>query len=430
MYMKNIKAMTIIFTLFLSLVFSQKADLLTQQVNVENAIREKVEKTVDKFLDESQYLILVNARLEFKPLSVGSLNESGMNKEEQSMYPYTLIPGLEMPSIPTKQTIYQPKLNESSFQYSTDKYFLYGLEITIYVDEKISTGSLQQNIKTLVLKNMPEISDCEDCIKFETINFLSEGKSSSRYDELLEKIESLEEERRSAEQRLQNWRFEQLEDQLASSEDARSEWEKQARDREKLRRLDDSTRMANLQKIDRQYRAKQDSLYVLTSIKLDEALRGRIESEENTKKELLGLIKMQIQGEGASGQPISDETRSDLYTKRPTPLNSGMSSQMILMIVAVILLLLILFFIITKNKKTVYLKPKNSGTPPNVSENITFSKTSANENEEVQKSELQSLRQSAVSMSVSEKSGANQIVQDWLSDGAAEEDNEEQDNKE
>ena len=63
-------------------------------------------------------------------------------------------------------------------------------------------------------------------------------------------------------------------------------------------------------------------------------------------------------------------------------------------------------------------------------ENITFSKTSANENEEVQKSELQSLRQSAVSMSVSEKSGANQIVQDWLSDGAAEEDNEEQDNKE
>ena len=182
--MKNIKAMTIIFTLFLSLVFSQKADLLTQQVNVENAIREKVEKTVDKFLDESQYLILVNARLEFKPLSVGSLNESGMNKEEQSMYPYTLIPGLEMPSIPTKQTIYQPKLNESSFQYSTDKYFLYGLEITIYVDEKISTGSLQQNIKTLVLKNMPEISDCKDCIKFETINFLSDGKSSSRWTNL------------------------------------------------------------------------------------------------------------------------------------------------------------------------------------------------------------------------------------------------------
>ena len=31
-------------------------------------------------------------------------------------------------------------------------------------------------------------------------------------------------------------------------------------------------------------------------------------------------------------------------------------------------------------------------------------------------SELQSLRQQAVSMSVSEKSGSNQIVKDWLDD--------------
>ena len=428
--MKNIKAVVLIFSLFLSLVFAQKADLLTQQVNVENAIRAKVEKTVNKFLDEAQYLIIVNARLEFKPLSTGSLKESGFNKEEQSTYPYTLIPGLEMPSIPTKQTIYQPTIREGSFEYSTEKYFLYGLEITIYVDEKTSTGSLQQNIKTLIAKNMPEISDCDDCIKFETINFLAKGKSSNRYDELLEKIELLEEERRTAEENLQNWRFEQLEDQLASSEDARSEWEQQARDKENIRRLDDSSRMASLQKIDKQYRAKQDSLYILTSIKLDEALRGRIKSEENTKKELLGLIKMQIQGEGVGNQPISDETRSDLYTKRPTSLNSGISTQMVLIIIVIILLLSILFFMIIKNKKTVYLKPKNN-IENRSSEKVTFSKTSAHENDEVQKSELQSLRQSAVSMSVSEKAGANQIVQDWLGDGTAEEDeNEEQKNKE
>ena len=229
--MKNIKTTLIIINLFIAFVFAQKAELLTQQVNVENAIRTKVDQTVNKFLDESQYIIIVNARLEFKPLSVGSLNDSGFNKKEQSTYPYTLIPGLEMPSIPTKQTIYQPELGGGSFNYSTNKYFLYGLEITIYIDETISTGGLQQNIKTLILKNMPEISDCDNCIKFETINFLSSVKGNSRYDELLEKIDSLEKERRAAEERLQNWRFERLEDELASSEDARSEWEKQARNR-------------------------------------------------------------------------------------------------------------------------------------------------------------------------------------------------------
>jgi len=430
--MKNIKLIILIFNLFITLIFSQKAELLTQQVNVENVIRTKVEQTVNKFLDESQYIIIVNARLEFKPLSVGSLNESGLNKKEQSTYPYTLIPGLEMPSIPTKQTIYQSSLGNTSFEYATDKYFLYGLEITIYIDEKTSTGSLQQNIKTLIIKNMPEIADCADCIKFETINFLTDGKRSSRYDELLEKIEALEKERRDAEEKLQTWRFEQLEDQLASSEDARSEWEKQARDRENLRRIDDSTRMANLQKIDKQYRAKQDSLYVLTSIKLDEALRGRIESEESTKKELLGLIKMQIQGENIDQNKVSDDTRSDLYTKRPTTLNQGISTQMVLMIVAILVLLLILFFMIMKNKKPVYLKPKNNNNNSESNNNVTFTKTEAHNNDEVQRSELQSLRQSAVSMSVSEKTGANQIVQDWLSDGTTDDtdDTEEQDKKE
>ena len=43
--------------------------------------------------------------------------------------------------------------------------------------------------------------------------------------------------------------------------------------------------MLRLEQNEKKYRAKQDSLYVLTSIKLDEAVRGRIQSEENTKKE-------------------------------------------------------------------------------------------------------------------------------------------------
>ena len=42
--------------------------------------------------------------------------------------------------------------------------------------------------------------------------------------------------------------------------------------------------------------------------------------------------------------------------------------------------------------------------------------TQAHSNDDVLKSELHSLRQSAVSMSVSEKAGANQIVKDWLDD--------------
>ena len=47
--------------------------------------------------------------------------------------------------------------------------------------------------------------------------------------------------------------------------------------------------------------------------------------------------------------------------------------------------------------------------------------TQAYENDDVKRTELQSLRQKAVSMSVSEKAGANQIVKDWLGDTESEE---------
>ncbi len=81
-----------------------------------------------------------------------------------------------------------------------------------------------------------------------------------------------------------------------------------------------------------------------------------------------------------------------------------------------------------RNKQPVYLKRKDptnnnnekGGTPEGPrDDDVSYGQTQANENEEVVRSELQSLRQSAVSMSVSEKAGATQIVQDWLDDGSS-----------
>ena len=59
-------------------------------------------------------------------------------------------------------------------------------------------------------------------------------------------------------------------------------------------------------------------------------------------------------------------------------------------------------------------------------ESIDFDKTQANENSDVVRSELKSLRQSAVAMSVSQKDGANQIVLDWLETEGDDESNDSQ----
>ena len=155
--------------------------------------------------------------------------------------------------------------------------------------------------------------------------------------------------------------------------------------------------MANLEKIERVYRAKQDSLYVLNSIKLDEAIRGRIQSEENTKEELLNIIKLQIQGEGA-GDLSSDTEASILNSKRPLSSGSFMNGKNWLLIILIIALLMVLLIVVLRNKQPIYLKPKtpsnpdsgNTTTPQNdiVNEASEVVPTQAHSNDDVLKLSL------------------------------------------
>ena len=90
-------------------------------------------------------------------------------------------------------------------------------------------------------------------------------------------------------------------------------------------------------------------------------------------------------------------------------------------------LLVALLFLAIKKRKPIYLKPRVNNAPAsNTTDNLgTQSQeqlSQANKNSDVKQAELNSIRQSAVTMSVGQKEGATQIVQDWLeNDGASEE---------
>ena len=402
-----------------SILLSQNVELITQKINVENAIRDKVNVTINKLLDQSQYVIIVNARMDLKGFSMLEKQEDQAQSNTEKGY-YSPIPGL-LPTIP--QNIKNPTSN--TYNYSTDKYLLYGLDIAIYLEESVASGSLKQNITRLVNESIPEIMDCEDCIRFETMNMGS--RTNSNYQDLLLKIEQLEADKRDAETQILNWKFDELEKQLALSEDARGEWETQARQRERSRQISDSLRMVGLEKIEKEYRKKQDSLYLITSIKLDEAVRGRIESSTELTDKLIDIIKTGMDT-NADKDLLGAGSDIDRGSKGGFGLLWGALG------VIIILLGTVLLFVL-KGRQPVYLKPKtkkpladnegSQGVPSddpvvtknemsNVAEAVEFDKTHANENSDVVRSELKSLRQSAVAMSVSQKDGANQIVQDWL----------------
>ena len=99
-------------------------------------------------------------------------------------------------------------------------------------------------------------------------------------------------------------------------------------------------------------------------------------------------------------------------------------------------LLIVLVILDRRGPKTVYLKPKKNkdtnteqaqdtkqeiSSPATSSNNMqaseTLDATTAYIDESVVQSDLKSMKQSAVKMSVGQKQGASQIVQDWLDDG-------------
>ena len=435
--MKNFTKIFLMILMVMNLSQSQNAELISQQITIENAIKNKVDAVINKFLKPSEYLTIVNARLDFKPLSLKSVDQQ-QTQGTQSSSQYSVIPGL-MPSIPTEQSLYKQSNQSQDLSFSGEKYILYQLEIIIYLDESVSTGSLQTNLSTVVMQNLKEV-DCENCIRFETLELPGQDGGSVANDanlqSLLDEIDSLKETMRNSQLEIKDSQINELEDINAKYLDEIQGFQDHLKEQDRIRQEAEELRMARLEENERNYRAKQDSLYVLTSIKLDEAVRGRIQSEETTKKELLNVIKMQIQGEEMEGG-VSDNTQSDLFTKTPSSGKSGMSSQMWLMILILILLLAILLVVILKGKQTVYLKPKKNNEnhldaqplKASGSSSVEFVATQANENDDVKKTELQSLRQKAVSMSVSEKAGANQIVQDWLGDTESEESDDNQDNQ-
>jgi len=392
-----------------TLLFPQNVELITQKINVENAIRDKVNVTINKLLEQSQYVIIVNARMDLKAFSLSNDNTSTNGNKGSG---YSAIPGL-LPTVP--QDIKQTTGN--TYQYSTDKYLLYGLDIAIYLESSVATGEMKTNIQALVRESIPEIQDCDDCIRFETMNMSSGGSTSSSYKELLAKIEQLEADKRNAEQQILNWKFDELEKQLAISDDARTEWENQARQREKSRQIADSVRLATLESIEKEYRKKQDSLYLVTSIKYDEAVRGRDARANEITDKLMDIIKSGI-------DPSADKDLLD----RP---DSGMNTTALVLTIMGIIVATTLAgaIMLSMSRKPVYLKPKEKKTPVenntqtvdtstnNVnteSQATSFDPTHANESPDVARSDLKDMRQSTIALGVSQKDGANQIVQDWL----------------
>ena len=447
-----------------SFVFSQNLDSFIQKTTLENSLRDKIHSEVGHVIDKTQFVVVVNLEFDTKSnmsqdltANEQTLNTQTSNSENKNSSGNAMqfIPGFQLSGNNTKK-------NDSDIQYSnpqksTSNSFsglgtmdISKIRVNFYIEESIASPSLDKTITTLVNGIIPMIADCADCISIETMQF-QKSSEQSELEKLKEKIEIMEQERREAELKKLDDKFEELQKKLERSEDQREMWEEQAILDREVRREQDAEQLKRLQdKEEAERQALEDELVeveeelVEAESRVEEAYEERIDSETETKKELLEIIKFK---EGAFVDPSGEGLNDPRLGMKGGDLSN---STFLYLVFGTMIFLLVILFLFKKNKQNVvYLKPKvskkkskkdlkknkksddseqkdieksqddiKSQTPEPQIPPINPYATMAFEDENVVRAELKALRQSAVSMSVNQQEGATQIVKDWLADGS------------
>ena len=405
-------------------LWNQHTGSLTQKIAIENSYQQKVSAALSSLLGQEKFLVIVS--IEFSTiggtLKKTSVPQSGSNSA--SGY----IPGL--PTVPSNQS--GPKSNNLGSKGPNESDLEIGrVDILIGMNETSITPSVKPNIEALIKKIIPKINDCEDCIKIEAMEFQTSQKNK-RLAELEEQIELLEKETREADLKADENKIKDLEKQLEDAEGARTNYESM----ENLRQLEqleqEKIRFKDLINAER-IRKEQDSIkFINTEKRLERVMESKIKSDSVIIRETMGIVKQQAGGgnESLLGMQVG----------------SGSSSIMsYVLIIFLIISLMVVTFLAANNRKpkTIYLKPKSSGkekkkgkdskdkkSETDVGEiNETKEETApevpaptTKPDEDAMRSELRSLRQTAVSLTVGEKEGASTLIKEWLEDNPNKED--------
>lgn len=413
------KIYIILFVLF-TIIWAQQTNAIAQKISIENSYQQKILTNLSPLLGDEKLLVIVS--IEFS--TIGGVLKKNTDMNSGNNINGTYIPGLPtVPSTQNKNTKFTRQGN------STSDLNIGRVDVIIGMDESSITPSIKPQIISLVQKIIPNTKECEDCIKIEAMQFQT-GQKNKRLTELEEKIELLEKEKREADLIADQVKIDDLEEKLNNAETARKNYEAIDNIRKLEAYRQDSIRFQNFLKAE-QNRRMQDSIkFINTEKRLERVMESKIKSDSTIISEQMSIVKKQA--------GISDDGGS-LFG------NSNMMTS--ILIIFLIISLMIVTFLAANNRKpkTIYLKPKiskdkkdkqekndtnesvddnkdtetnNESTPQEITPKIK-------QDEDALRSELKSLRQTAVSLTVGEKEGASALIKEWLEDNPNKEENSE-----
>ena len=380
-----------------SFLWNQQTSFIAQKVTIENSYQQKVSSALSQMLGQERFLVIVS--IEFSTVG-GTLKktaspQSGSGSSENPLY------YLGLPTAPGSKG--------SSSKYGSDSKILGGsnlnigrVEVIIGIDETSINEPKKRKIINLVKEVIPQIKDCEDCIKIQAMPFQSDQKNAE-IELLREEVEQLQSDIRNANLEADALHLKNLEDQLLKATTIIDESEKE-----------DSilfTQLVVAEKI----RKEQDSIrFVNTEKRLERVMESKIKADSVIISEQMSILK-------------GDKSLLGMQVGEGDSSNMGY-----ILIIFLVISLIVVTFLAANNKKpkTVYLKPKNkkgtktkNGSDKNKSDTEVDNDIDAasapppfRQDEDAMRSEIRSLRQTAVSLTVGEKEGASALIKEWLED--------------
>tara|TARA_Y100000994_G_scaffold249213_1_gene259685 strand:- start:996 stop:2336 length:1341 start_codon:yes stop_codon:yes gene_type:complete len=427
----------LVFFIFLALqiVNAKEAKIFLKQVELEKVYTAKVTNFLDKMFDSSDYYVFADVQLVEKSKEEEKVVDKKKEEESQESsdpFGYTFIEGLgldggSLPTIPggsASQPTKKAKMNDD------DEYIMTGLKISVYLSENIYNVESRETITNFVNTNIQEIRNCFDCFvldkmpsKYTSKNsenlqaaYDSQASAHSAISALRDSLKwaVFQQEQKTLRDELARLQendsreIELLERQIDEATSAREFWEDQEARRKVLQNNLDSLKFISLIEIEKEYRAKTNELLDNMTSDYEQTVQARLDDAKDTEERLFSLLESNSKNTTGKGDDVELESWTG---------TSGFGLLPTIVIIAVVLIAIVLLILKLNKKKVVYLKPKHTPEPP-APQSFTPPPTESNENADVMRSEIRSLRQSAVTMSAGQRDGASQIISDWLDESS------------
>jgi len=397
-------------------LWNQQVSFLTKKIAVENSYRDKVASAISRLLGQENFIVIVN--VEFATVGDNPKKTEAPQSRQGSSRSYTPIPGL--PTVPSRDGS-QPGTILGSGRMGENNYSIGRVQVDVNLNKELATADIKQEIRSLIKKLIPETRECEDCIKIESLGFLPLEKSKE-IQELKKEIDDLKTKQRQAEEDVLKKELKDAEERLNKLQIEKEDSDEVIKSRDKeLERRDD---LLHARLVEFEFsRNKQDSIRnANTENELRQVRDNRIHSDSTLLSKTLGIVEKQV---GSNG----DEKDESLLGMQIGSGGSGIMSSIIFILLIICLMVVTFLAASNKKPKPIYLKPKTKktkNTPENndaTGDNTASTSSPLIRDEDAVQSELRSLRQTAVSLSVGEKESASALIKEWLEDNPNKEEN-------